>query len=130
MNMLLAEPQGACDPSLEGLQQKGRVKQLVKVFENARLLPETQEIEIKGAHKAFSKKDNTEGGKLGHENLKSNGCIERWAISGMDQPLVERQPNNLSEKNCGSFDRHCNMVKHENGGSSVLGDTQSLQFAR
>jgi hypothetical protein len=130
MNMLLAEPQRACDPSLEGLRKKGRVKQLVKAFENMRLFPETQKIEIKGAHKAFNKKVNTEGGKLGQENLKSNGCIQRWAISGMDQPLAERQPNNLSDKNCSSFDLHCNIVKHENGGSSVLSDTQSLQSGR
>lgn len=99
----------------------------MKAFENMRLFPETQKIEIKGAHKAFNKKVNTEGGKLGQENLKSNGCIQRWAISGMDQPLAERQPNNLSDKNCSSFDLHCNIVKHENGGSSVLSDTQSLQ---
>lgn len=111
------------------MQQKGRVQQLVKAFENMRLLPEIQKIEIKSAHKAFYKRANTKHGKLGQENLKSNGSVERWAISGMDQPLAERQPNNLSDKNCGSFASHCNMFKHEDGGSSVLSDTQNLQSA-
>lgn len=99
---------------------------MVNVFENMRLLPETQKTELKGARKLLNKKDSTESGRFGRENLKSNGCVERRAISRKDQPLVERQPNNFVDKKCGGFDHHCNMIKHEDGGSSDLSDTQSL----
>jgi hypothetical protein len=92
-----------------------------------KLLSETQKIELKGTHKSFNRKDNRGGGKLGQENRMFHGCVERWAIPGMDHPLAERQPNNWSGKNCGSFDGHCNMVKYEDGCSSDLSDTLSLR---
>jgi hypothetical protein len=135
--MLLAEPQKACcagvdsenwDPNIEGLQQEGRVKNLVEVFENMKLHSEIQKVEIKGGHKEFNKKDNGKAGRLGHESLKSNGCVKRWASPGMDQPLARRQPNIFSGKNCSSFDRHCNMGKYEDvGNTSDFSDTQSLR---
>ena len=114
-----------CEPSLERLQQEGRVQRLVEAFENMKLLSDTQKIEIKGK-KAFNKKDNSNDGTLGQENLKPDGYVERLDVAGMDQPLAMRKSNILSDKNCGSFDRHCNMAKNEDGGSSDLNDTQSL----
>lgn len=92
-----------------------------------KLLSESQKFEFKGTHKVFNRKDNSKGGKLGQENRMFNGCVERWAIPGMDHPFAERQPNSLSGKSYGSFDGHCNFVKYEDGCSSDLSDTQSLR---
>lgn len=137
MNMLLAEPQKTCyagmdsenwDPNFEELQQEGRVKNLVKVFENMKLPSETQKNEVKDGHKESNKKDKGKAGRVEQDNLKSNGCVKRWASSGMDQPLAQRQPNISSGKNYGSFDCRCNMGKYEDGGNtSDLSDSQSLR---
>lgn len=91
------------------------------------LLSETQKIVLKTTHNAFNRKDNRRGGKFGQENRMFYGSVERWAMPGMDQPLAERQPNSLSGKNFGTFYGDCNMVKYEDGFSSDLSDTLSLQ---
>lgn len=135
--MLLAEPQKACyagmnsenwDPNLDELLQEGRVKNLVKVFESMKLPSETQKIEIKDGHKESNKNDKGKAGRLEQDNLKSNGCVKRWASPGIDQPLAQRQPNISSGKHYGGFDRRCNMGKYDDGGNtSELSDSQSLR---
>lgn len=114
------------DPNLEGPLRESRVKHLVKVFENMKLLSETQKIEIKGTPKAFNKKYNSKDDALGQENPKSNGCVERLAIAGIDQPLAKREEGILSGNSCDSSDRHGNMTKYEDCGSSDVSDAQSL----
>ena len=94
------------------------------------LVSKAQKNEIEGIHKEFNNKDNDKASRLGQENLKSNGCVKRWASPGMDQPLAHRQPSILSGKNTGSFDRHYNRRKYEDGGNtSDFSDTHNLQYS-